>query len=592
MKNLYVFGALMCLLVLLPGTLKGQTTVQGVIKDAESKAPLPYCNIRIAGTSRGAITNAEGRFSLTMDLVHDSVVISYVGYEQKVIAASRFEKTYTVLLNQKPEMLSGVQIYADSGYLYTVMDRCRKHLSGQRSDRVAKTYFGLETTISDQPAELIECYFNGYLRGVTPEDLRFKNGRIGLAVVGSRVFNSIETSEAICLLNLLEYDGLFPAIPFQYNKKRMNKAFVLTQGRSDEATHHIRFEPRTDPQSHFAGEVWIDKKTNALIKIHLFITNTERHPFLSAWDDSIRNVSMDITEQFILTGQSIVPEYIRLNYSLNYETASSEGRLRLEELPDMARDIHTKSVLYFYDYGTPFILPMFAYDQEYSSDYRKLSMIPYNDFFWRNNQAMLLTESQKLSLGVFAQGGVLVNFREGNYGKDFLKDFGNDTNRYNFPYAFWDVNKRVMLNRGMPQNETWTQEEINKHIPSDLYQLKVQILLDINQAGDSFHCVSYTVFDEVNTFYHLPFQEYTNLFLNLYFDICEIERRKMARVLQSQAFTIEQIDSLYQKTQSDMEAITRKYLKEVQTGKNATMMEEWNIYVLDRLRINNLELFF
>lgn len=592
MKTLCFFGVLLGLMVMLPVKFIGQTTIQGIVRDASSKAPLAYCNIRISGTSRGTMTNAEGRFSLVLNSAHDSIVVSYVGYEQEMIPISLFEENFTVLLKQKSVELSCVQVYADSDYLYTVMDRCRKHLLRQRSDRVAKTYFGLETTISDQPAELIECYFNGYLKGLTAEDLRLKNGRIGLAVVNSRVFNSIETSEAICMLNLIESDGFFPSIPFQYNKKRLKKTFILSQGRSDETMHHILFTPRTDSHSHFEGEVWIDKRTNALIKIRLSISNTDRHPFLSVWDDSIRNVSMDITEQFILSGQSIVPEYIRFNYSLNYETASSGARLRLKELPDMSRDIHTKSVLYFYDYGEPFILPMFSYDQENSSDYRKLAMIPYNDFFWRNNQAMLLTEAQRWSLGIFAQGGVLVNFREGNYGKDFLKDISNDTSRYNFPYSFWDVNKRILLDRGMPQNKTWAQEEINKHIPSDLYQLKVQILLDINQAGDSFHCVSYTVFDEVNTFYHLPYQEYTNVFLNLFFDICEIERRKMSLALQLRTFTLEEIDSLYQKTQSDMKSITRKYLKEVQTGKNESMMEEWNQYVLDRLRINNIELFF
>jgi hypothetical protein len=197
MKRLYIITILMLIGVFLTFNLTGQTTVQGIVKDTISKAPLHYCNIRIAGTSRGTMTNAEGRFSLAVNLGHDSVVVSYVGYEQKVIAASLFEKTYTVFLHQKTEMLSGVQVYADSGYLYMVMDRCRKHLLRQRIDRVAKTYFGLETTISGQPAELIECYFNGYLKGLTAEDLRLKNGRIGLAVVNSRVFNSIETSEEL-----------------------------------------------------------------------------------------------------------------------------------------------------------------------------------------------------------------------------------------------------------------------------------------------------------------------------------------------------------------------------------------------------------
>lgn len=259
--------------------------------------------------------------------------------------------------------------------------------------------------------------------------------------------------------------------------------------------------------------------------------------------------------------------------------------------------MNSKGILYFYDYDKPFILPYFDYDNDYD-DYRKMSIIPYNELFWKNTSAMLLTAKQKENLGFLSHEGCLVNFREGNYGRDFLLTDKSDSTFYNFYsgfyefyYTFWAPDRRITLNRKLPRYTAYPPEKYNDRVLSDLYNLKVQILLDVTQVKDSLYCRSYTVFDAAKTFYHLPSQPWTNAFLNIYFDICEIERRKMEKELNIIPQSRAGIDAIYKKSCENMDSWTKKYLKEVQAGKNQEKLVEWNQYVITNLGIDNIQLF-
>jgi hypothetical protein len=124
-----------------------------------------------------------------------------------------------------------------------------------------------------------------------------------------------------------------------------------------------------------------------------------------------------------------------------------------------------------------------------------------------------------------------------------------------------------------------------------LYEFSIQILLDINPLDSSFACKSFTIFDLGKTFYHLKTTEYSNTFINIYFDICEIERRKMEEKLKRNNKSISEIETIYHSTLSDIENITNQYKKEVQRGNNIKMLRKWNNYVLENLGINNIEIF-
>lgn len=579
-------------LMLIPATrgVEAQTIISGSIRDAADGKPLPFCNVTIAGSSRGTLSNSEGVYRILADPAKDTVVYSYMGYKTLKIKASKAADRPDVYLKPMGIALGGVTVHASEGYLYNLLEKCRRNLKKDKSYAESKAYFGLDTRIGDQTAEILECYYNAYFRGTEPEELKMKNGRLGLAIIGSRVYNSWETSIVMTRFSLTDDNGLFPKMPLQTGSSEMKKLFRLKLVYEDSSMCQVSFEPFAPSQALFSGNIWVDKKASLPLKIELGCRKCEPHPFISIIEDSVKNVNLNMIIAFKIQSGLALADYYAFDYSLTYVTGSGKGRIADVQLQDMSRVINTRCLLYYYDYGNPFLLPYFNYSSDVG-DYEKLSMIPYNVDFWERNQAMQLTGKQKENLGLFALQGYLINFDKGNYGKDFCKALNNDKHGYFMPYTFWSPEKRINLARGLPQTEPYPAEKINGQIPEDLYKLKIQLLLDMNPVGDSLRCRTYTVFDDVQTYYHLPSLPITPVFLNICFDLCEIERRTLQKRLDSRNWPAAQVDSLYRVHAQKMDETCRKYLSEVETGKNFRALEKWNKVVKEALGIDNFEIY-
>jgi len=573
-----------------------QENFQGTVKDSKTKEPLPYCSVSIKGSHTGTITNTDGTFLLKIIPGKDTVLFSYLGYQTLAIPSAIIVLNNSIFLQQKEVQLREVTVNAKDDFLYQAMDQCRKKLLENKIKRSSKVYYGLETLTKDRPVELLECYYNGYFDGTMVDRLMLKNGRIGLAALDNRFFLSLNSSKAISGMALTIANDHCPAIPLQYNKRAMKKLFRLEMVSSDDKMYNIKFIPRENIHEKFSGNAWIDKETFELFKISLSVENTTTHPFLPLFPfDSLYNLNLEISQTFRQENKEVIPDHINFNYSFMYKSVRDTPTMKVRSID--TREMRGRGILYFYDYDKPFILPYFDYDNDYD-DYRKISIIPYNELFWKNTSAMLLTAKQKENLGFLSHEGCLVNFREGNYGRDFLIADKKDSTFYIFYsgfyeyyFTFWSPDKRIILNRKLTHYTAYTPEQYNARVLSDLYSLRVQILLDVTEVRDSLYCRSYTVFDAAKTFFHLPSQPWTNAFLNIYFDICEIERRKMEKELNVSVQSRAVIDAIYKKTCENMDSWTKKYLKEVQSGKNQEKLAEWNQYVITNLGINNIQLF-
>ena len=66
-------------------TLFAQTVLNGLVRDAESGAPLPAANIQIDGTYRGTISNNQGEYQLDITDLPATLKISYIGYRTKQV---------------------------------------------------------------------------------------------------------------------------------------------------------------------------------------------------------------------------------------------------------------------------------------------------------------------------------------------------------------------------------------------------------------------------------------------------------------------------------------------------------------------------
>ena len=111
-KTIYLF-----LLLLLPLTTMAQsptTAVQGRVRDAETNEPIPFVQIVFDGTTVGAETDMDGRFSISNDQGYTTVSFRMMGYEPQKLKLQRgkTKKRVTVKMIPRGKTLEAVEITA------------------------------------------------------------------------------------------------------------------------------------------------------------------------------------------------------------------------------------------------------------------------------------------------------------------------------------------------------------------------------------------------------------------------------------------------------------------------------------------------
>ncbi len=112
MRPLLIFTFLMVSVVVC-----AQQTITGMIQGADDGQPLIGAHVYLLSDwSKGAITDIEGNFSITADEVKpsDSLLISYIGYEELVIAISQLENDAVVALTPSRQMIEAVVVSAEN----------------------------------------------------------------------------------------------------------------------------------------------------------------------------------------------------------------------------------------------------------------------------------------------------------------------------------------------------------------------------------------------------------------------------------------------------------------------------------------------
>jgi hypothetical protein len=98
----------------------GQSTISGVVNDSRSGEPLPFATVYLNGTTKGTVTDNDGRFELNGVQFPSTLVFSFVGYKTQVLDLSRNPDTLHIKLSTNdnlPEVeitdYSGRQMYLD-----------------------------------------------------------------------------------------------------------------------------------------------------------------------------------------------------------------------------------------------------------------------------------------------------------------------------------------------------------------------------------------------------------------------------------------------------------------------------------------------
>jgi hypothetical protein len=584
-------------LLIVPIFTIAQSMIKSSVVDSKTNLPLVFCTIQNENTQKGVISNSDSDFLIEVNSLEDTLSISFLGYETIRVQAFEIQNSNRILLKEKQFQLQEIVISSNNDYIFDILEKCKTSLKKNKLEQNSKAFFTLNTSSEQKPLEFLECYYNATQEGGSLNDLYLKNGRLAIQPLDTHFFLNLNTTQIFNKITFTKKNELLPSIILQFRKKEMKKNFVVNLKYDNPDYYHISFKPMENSTDLFNGEIWIDKESYAIKKISLHSQNITRHPFVPIHQDSsttISNISVNIEYSFLKKENNILIDHIVLNLAMDYYRKSTQ----MNNKPSQLRTINIESILYFYDFGKPFLLPYFQYSNQLS-DYRKLSIIPYNQIFW-DNRKLLLTKKQKEQVGLIGNDGFFLNYDPQNYGNGFVR---KTLKKYNYEfkerhdfwswryYYFWEKNERIILKKDVIEKQTAQAPNYKTITPSDLYEFSIQILLDINPLDSSFACKSFTIFDLGKTFYHLKTTEYSNTFINIYFDICEIERRKMEEKLKRNNKSISEIETIYHSTLSDIENITNQYKKEVQRGNNIKMLRKWNNYVLENLGINNIEIF-
>lgn len=122
-----------------------QTTVSGTITDAKQKAPMPFVNVFIPGTTIGTQTDVNGKFTLQFSGTYDSLHIASLGY-----------KTFRIKINNGTKQAVNVRLETTSRMLGEVIVKSGKRERYRNKDNPAVELIRL--VIDNRDKNRIEHY--------------------------------------------------------------------------------------------------------------------------------------------------------------------------------------------------------------------------------------------------------------------------------------------------------------------------------------------------------------------------------------------------------------------------------------------------
>lgn len=563
--------------------------IAGQLLTADSLTFIPYVSIKNLTLKQATISNEEGYFQLPVFDENDSIVIASFEYETVRFKVENLNTFFLIYLEPKTKKLDAVTVRPQNQDPLIKLLLSVKN-TPQTTTQTAKSYFYLRTYQDTNQIELIEGYYNLTYKGYDITDINLKAGRLGLTAVNDRYFSSHNSVKAIVEMKLLQESDLFMFTPLTINRKKIGEQFHLQlQDRfadeNGDSIAVIYYTPKFEDSENFSGTIWLNESQRTAMKIVMECENCKKHPFKPIFPltDSIANINLRITKTFQDQRGRSTFEHVDLAYSLDYFSRKNTDHAR-------NYSISSNAVLFVYDAKHPFVLPYFEIDADLS-DYLKINAYTYNPFFWNTKNEFSMNQQEIENQRYFSSPTTLTN-------SDFFKTFNNDTLR----------NSNLIRKKGISESQFvhWSPDRIvwrdlrkdslslnaTSAIIANRYNLEVQFYFDWNNYQDSVNVLTDVIFDPYKSYYHLPIDAYTTCFINMYFDLCEIQRRALQKKFNELNKTnVSAYFDCFYAFQISAEKERQRFLLDLDRGTNERNLLKWNRYIYEKLNINNVQIF-
>ncbi len=542
-----------------------QTTVIARVMDAQQGHPLPYATVLLMGTSRGTITNSEGWFGLPLQGVDDSLRISFIGYKTLVIPfTAALDGTHILLERAVHELAEAVVRPGED--LYARVVAASKWL--RRAPEIeAKLFYGLETHSDEQPVELMHAYFSVTLKAAMITGLDFKRGKIGIAPKDDKHFINFNTARAFALLDVHARQSRFPLSPLAHTSRKALKQEFLVELIEAAVDHdgvdHLRATPRDPSQGAFTMDLWLAKGSAQVRAFELACTSCPRHPFIPLFPEG-RIDSVDMRYRQTWTTE---PPYLPQVMELAYNTAYTG--------PDMSDHFQSHAIMHAFDHGAPFIPTQFHWP-DLLEEYRKIFWLPEDTIFWSRMTPPLPTEKQLKDHAFIAAHDLRNNawYGELTEHNDLLRPV----------FIAWSPEDRLTYE---DITGAWVRTAHGPPDP-DRIQLYTRLYLEMDTAKGDLHWFSCAVFGPHRSVYLAKPLPWTDAFINIYFDLCEMERRKMEASLREPGMTVGKAVKIHTHHSRELNNRLDMYMKHTRNGSDRDALKPWDELVVKELGIANL----
>ena len=529
------------ILALFPINAISQNTIQGFIFDASTKKPLSYATVYLKKSKKGSLTNIEGAFNLYCDNSSDTLIIRYLGYQERRIYINT-TNALTIFLKQKPFELSEVKIINENQiYLAKIIHRSIIQQSKILNSTECKSFAKLLTIQNDTLIrESFEAFYTTHLNSHGVIKNHFKNGILKQNITTKDPFSTFDlfsnyspnlnifyhkkpsNNKRIVVLNKANTKAKTIESPISsYYINSITKRYYLSSRMIAKNIIRISYQNRTDNNEH--GVIIINLKKYLFVELSLKKYYKKNLPFYSSNPlytvDSL-NIGFDI--HFDNATLNNYPKLILINLDFNY----------IHQQSHKIQHISTKSQQLIYNYNKAFDKPLPKH-LNILNDYDLLSFVPIRKVLWTKESSILKTSYEK-------------SINEGRFSRNSItSSYEVWTNDWIFS---WDKAKKL---------KSPSKDSIENVEPSTF------IYLDYYLNNDKYEVICQAIFDYSNTYSpdsnRLP--EIAMKIEKYFYYISEIATKLENELNNSDNLTERQIKQAYRKSMHSVKKERKIFMK-------------------------------
>lgn len=388
-------------LLLFVGTIAAaQTTIQGIVKDAETNEAVPFASVAIKNTALGAVTNEEGQFRLNIS-GNGIIVISSIGYTTKEVNTETLKREGVILL--KPDVIQLDELTVTNVPLYEVLDGLI-NASKAKFDKQAvyNTYYREIVADNDNITKFSDGlldYITDY-KGKKPKSTLFVSQNRAVQVFNEddeEYFKNINTK--INVQNGILYSR-FGILHRNIVEKHENYTFSINKPKNStsDTLSVLAIKPKEGiKKALLEGTVTYNPETKLIYEVVLYLSpsHAEFATGISLFGAHYKELDGKIVVKYSTLNGSYIPTYVYLYDKFKFWDKKTE------EVIECKSDL---LVTNFSKTGTE------AFKDKESYNKKRLYERPssYTDKYWQQNNAIVLTQKEEELIRKLEEGNIAV----------------------------------------------------------------------------------------------------------------------------------------------------------------------------------------